>query len=80
MNKEQMLMRLIARGEEYLSRAMEAKEQENDIKYFYNLSCFFTIINLIKKEILLLETMEYHIPSDIYEEALKLLNTVGDEE
>lgn len=80
MNHEKNLTRLIARGEEYLSCAMEAKKQENDIKYFYNLSCFFTIINTIKKEILLLETMEYHIPLDIYEEALKLLNTVGDEE
>lgn len=80
MNKEQTLMRLIARGEEYLLRAMEAKEQENDIKYYYNLSHFFNIVDQIKKEIHLLDLQKYYIPSDVYGEALKLLNIVGDEE
>ena len=77
MNHEENLTRLIAEANIVLKKANSSAD---DIKRFYNLSRFFTIINIIKKEILLLETMEYHIPLDIYEEALKLLNTVGDEE
>lgn len=77
MNHEENLTRLIVEANIVLKKAMAASD---DIKRFYNLSRFFTKINIIKKEILLLETMKYHIPSDIYEEALKLLNTVGDEE
>ena len=76
MNKEQMLIRLIARGEEYLSRAMEAKKQENDIKYYYQLSRFFIIIDQIKKEIQLLQLQKCYISCYIYDEALKLLNVV----
>lgn len=76
MDKEQILMRLIARGEEYLSCAMEAKKQENDIKYHYQLSRFFTIIDQIKKEIRLLQLQKCYISRYIYDEALKLLNVV----
>ena len=78
MNHEENLTRLIAEANSVLKKAKS--NTDDTIKYYYNLSRFFTIINTIKKEILLLETMEYHIPCDIYEEALKLLNTVGDEE
>ena len=78
MNHEENLTRLIAEANSVLKKAKS--NTDDTIKYYYNLSRFFTIINIIKKEILLLETMEYHIPCDIYEEALKLLNTVSDEE
>ena len=78
MNHEENLTRLIAEANSVLKKAKS--NTDDTIKYYYNLSRFFTIINIIKKEILLLETMEYHIPPDIYEEALKLLNVVGDEE
>ena len=78
MNHEENLTRLIAEANSVLKKAKS--NTDDTIKYYYNLSRFFTIINIIKKEILLLKTMEYHIPLDIYEEALKLLNTVGDEE
>ena len=78
MNHEEYLTRLIAEANSVLKKAKS--NTDDTIKYYYNLSRFFTIINIIKKEILLLETMEYHIPCDIYEEALKLLSTVGDEE
>lgn len=78
MNHEKNLTRLIAEANSVLKKAKS--NIDDTIKYYYNLSRFFTIINIIKKEILLLETMEYHIPLDIYEEALKLLNIVGDEE
>ena len=77
MNHEKNLTRLIAEANIVLKKANASTD---DIKRFYYLSRFFTIINTIKKEILLLETMEYHIPCDIYEEALRLINTVGDEE
>lgn len=77
MNHEENLTRLVVEANIVLKKAMAASD---DIKRFYNLSRFFTIINTIKKEILLLKTMKYHIPPDIYEEALKLINTVGDEE
>ena len=77
MNHEKNLTRLIAEANSVLEKANSSAD---DIKRFYNLSHFFTIINIIKKEILLLKTMEYHIPLDIYEEALKLLTIVGDEE
>ena len=77
MNHEENLTRLIIEANIVLKKAMAASD---DIKRFYNLSRFFTKINQIKKEILLLEAMKYPIPSDIYEEALKLLSVVGDEE
>lgn len=78
MNHEENLTRLIVEANIVLKKAKS--NIDDTIKYYYNLSRFFTIINIIKKEILLLKTMKYHIPLDIYEEALKLLNTVGDEE
>ena len=78
MNHEENLTRLIAEANSVLEKANA--NTDDAIKYYYNLSRFFTKINIIKKEILLLETMEYHIPLDIYEEALKLLNIIGDEE
>lgn len=78
MNHEENLTRLIVEANIVLKKAKS--NIDDTIKYYYNLSRFFTIINTIKKEILLLKTMEYHIPLDIYEEALKLLNVVGDEE
>lgn len=77
MNHKENLTRLIVEANIVLKKAMAASD---DIKRYYNLSRFFTKIDAIKKELNLLEIMEYHIPSDIYEEALKLLNTVGDEE
>lgn len=55
---------------------MEAKKQENDIKYHYQLSRFFTIIDQIKKEIRLLQLQKCYISRYIYDEALKLLNVV----
>lgn len=58
MNHEENLTRLITRGEEYLSCAMEAKEQENDIKYHYQLSRFFTIVDQIRKELMVQEYNE----------------------
>lgn len=80
MNHEKNLRRLIARGEKYLSCAMAAKAQENDIKYFYQLSRFFNIVDQLRKEIHLLKVEEYSIYLDLYEKALRLLAIVGDEE
>ena len=77
MNHEENLTRLIIEANIVLKKAMAASD---DIKRFYNLSRFFTKINQIKKEIRLLESQKYYIPSDVYGEALRLLNTVGDEE
>lgn len=75
MNHKENLTRLIVEANIVLKKANASTD---DIKRFYHLSRFFTIINLIKKEILLLETMKYHIPSDLYEEALRLISVVGD--
>lgn len=77
MKREENLTRLITEANGALEKANSAND---DIKRFYNLSRFFTIVNEIKKEIRLLESQKYYIPSDVYGEALKLLNTVGDEE
>ena len=55
---------------------MTAKAQKNDIKYHYQLSHFFNIIDEIRKELHVLEVEEYNIPFNLYEEALKLLNMV----
>lgn len=77
MKREENLTRLIAEANGALEKAKAASD---DIKRFYNLSRFFTIIDTIKKEIRLLDSQKYYIPSDVYGEALKLLNTVGDEE
>ena len=77
MKREEYLTRLIAEANSALEKANSSAD---DIKRFYNLSHFFTIINEIKKEIRLLDLQKYYIPSDVYGEALKLLNTVGDEE
>ena len=77
MNHEKNLTRLIVEANIVLKKVKAASD---DIKRYYNLSRFFTKIDAIKKELNLLEIMKYHIPSDIYEEALKLLNIVGDEE
>lgn len=78
MNREENLTRLIAEANSVLEKA---NANTNDtIKYFYHLSRFFTIINAIKKEIRLLESQKYYISCDVYGEALRLLNTVGDEE
>lgn len=76
MNHEKILTRLIVEANIVLKKANASTD---DIKRFYHLSRFFTKIDAIKKELNLLEIMKYHIPSDIYEEALRLLNTVGDE-
>ena len=78
MNRETNLTRLIAEANSVLEKANA--NTDDTIKYYYNLSRFFTIINAIKKEIRLLESQKYYIPSDIYGEALRLLNIVGDEE
>lgn len=77
MNHEKNLTRLIVEANIVLKKANASTD---DIKRFYYLSRFFTKIDAIKKELNLLEIMKYHIPSDIYEEALRLINTVGDEE
>lgn len=77
MNREENLTRLITEANSALEKANSAND---DIKRFYNLSHFFTIIDAIKKEIRLLDSQKYYIPCDIYGEALKLLNIVGDEE
>ena len=74
MNHEENLTRLIAEANSVLKKAKS--NTDDTIKYYYNLSRFFTKIDTIKKELNLLETMKYHIPSDIYEEALKLLSVV----
>ena len=74
MNHEENLARLIAEANSVLEKANA--NIDDDIKRFYHLSRFFTIINLIKKELNLLEIMKYHIPLDLYEEALKLLSVV----
>lgn len=76
MNHEKNLTRLIVEANIVLKKANASTD---DIKRFYYLSRFFIKIDAIKKELNLLEIMKYHIPSDIYEEALRLLNTVGDE-
>lgn len=68
---ETYLIRLI----EEANSALNANT-DDDIKRFYNLSRFFTMIDAIKKELNLLETMEYHIPLDVYDEALRLLSVV----
>ena len=73
MNHEKYLTILIVEANIVLKKAKAASD---DIKRFYNLSRFFTKIDTIKKELNLLETMKYHIPSDIYDEALKLLSVV----
>ena len=78
MNREENLTRLIAEANSVLEKANA--NTDDAIKYYYNLSRFFTIINTIKKEIRLLDSQKYYIPCDIYGEALKLLNIVGDEE
>ena len=78
MKREEYLTRLIAEANSVLEKANA--NTDDTTKYFYNLSRFFTIINAIKKEIRLLDSQKYYIPSDVYGEALKLLNTVGDEE
>ena len=73
MNHEKYLTILIVEAN---IRLKKANASADDIKRYYNLSRFFTKIDTIKKELNLLETMKYHIPSDIYEEALKLLSVV----
>ena len=78
MNHKENLTRLIVEANIVLKKAKS--NIDDTIKYYYNLSRFFTKIDAIRKELNLLEIMEYHIPSDLYEEALKLINTVGDEE
>ena len=78
MNREENLTRLIAEANSVLEKANA--NTDDAIKYYYNLSRFFTIINTIKKEIRLLDSQKYYIPCDIYGEALRLLNIVGDEE
>lgn len=77
MKREENLTRLIAEANSVLEKA---NANTDDIKRYYNLSRFFTMINAIKKEIRLLDSQKYYIPSDVYGEALKLLNIVGDEE
>ena len=77
MNHEKNLTRLIVEANIVLKKANASAD---DIKRFYYLSRFFIKIDAIKKELNLIEIMKYHIPSDLYEEALRLLNTVGDEE
>lgn len=54
-------MRLIARGEEYLSCAMAAKAQENDIKYYYQLSRFFNIVDQLRKEIMISDNIDENL-------------------
>ena len=78
MNHKENLTRLIVEANIVLKKAKS--NIDDTIKYYYNLSRFFTKIDAIRKELNLLEIMEYHIPSDLYEEALKLLSVVGDEE
>ena len=73
MNHKENLIRLIIEANSALKKAKAASD---DIKRFYNLSRFFIKIDAIRKELNLLEIMEHHIPSDIYEEALKLLSVV----
>lgn len=77
MNHKENLTRLIVEANIVLKKANASTD---DIKRFYYLSRFFIKIDAIKKELNLIEIMKYHIPSDLYEEALRLLNTVGDEE
>ena len=78
MKREENLTRLIAEANSVLEKANA--NTDDTIKYYYNLSHFFTIIDQIKKEIRLLDSQKYYIPSDVYGEALKLLTIVGDEE
>ena len=75
---ETYLTRLIVEANSALEKANA--NTDDTIKYFYHLSRFFTIIDTIKKEIRLLESQKYYIPCDVYGEALRLLNIVGDEE
>lgn len=75
MNHKENLTRLIVEANIVLKKANASTD---DIKRFYHLSRFFIKIDAIKKELDLLEIMKYHIPSDLYEEALRLISVVGD--
>ena len=74
MNHEKYLIILIVEANSVLEKANA--NTDDAIKYHYQLSRFFTIIDQIKKEICLLQLQKCYIPSDIYEEALKLLSVV----
>lgn len=56
MNHEKNLRRLIEEANSALEKANA--NTDDTIKYFYNLSRFFTIINLIRKELMLNEFNE----------------------